>query len=78
MMAMATAASAAAIAIIKTVKKNSIQFVRPQVFIKSNKIQANTIEHQLNAHEHSDQVPSGKKTEYADKEKGGTHKQNMI
>ena len=47
MIAMATAASAAAIAMMKMVKKQPVHSSRPQVFIKGNKVQVHTIQDQF-------------------------------
>jgi hypothetical protein len=56
-------------------KKYTIQFMLPQIFIESNKVEVNAVQYQFYAHQHGDQVSPGEKTKYAYKKQGGTDKQ---
>ena len=41
---------------------HTIQPVCPEIFIESNKIDIDTVQDQLNAHQHGDEISSGKKS----------------
>ena len=62
----------------KNGKENTIQFMRPQVFIKSDEIEVYTIQDQLDAHQHRNKVTTGKESVDANKEKCSTYKEHMI
>ena len=62
---MATAASAAAMAIIKMVKKNPSSLFGHKYLLNAIKL-VHTIQYQFNAHQHGNQISSCKETIYTD------------
>jgi hypothetical protein len=59
-------------------KKHPIQPVRPEVFIKCNKIQVHTIQNEFYAHQQRDQVSPGKKSIDPNEKQGSADKKYMI
>ncbi len=68
MIAIATAASAAAMAIINTVKNKPSSCPGQRYLLKAIKFRFTLFSIKFNAHQHGDQVSPGKKTIYPDKE----------
>jgi hypothetical protein len=55
-------------------KENAIQLIGVQVFIKSDEVDVHTVQHQLNGHQHGDQVAPREQAVHANKEQGSAYK----
>ena len=58
-------------------KEQSVQFTRPQVVIKRDEIYIDTVQDELQRHEHGHQVPSRKESEHTDEEQRRAKDQKM-
>ncbi len=52
--------------------------MRPEIFVECNEIQVYTVQHQLNTHEHGDQVSPREETKHRYEEQCSAYEKQMI
>lgn len=61
----------------KECKEHSIQLMIPQVFVKSNEVDVNAVQHQFNGHQHGDHIPAREETVNAYEKQCGTEDEDF-
>jgi hypothetical protein len=54
-------------------KENPFKCIGIQVFIESNKVDIDAVQHELNAHQYSNHIPPGKQAIHAYKKQAGAY-----
>jgi hypothetical protein len=58
-------------------KENPVQLIRPEIFIECDEIDVDTVQYELNRHQHRYHVAAGEKAVHADEEKGSAEEEDI-
>lgn len=58
-------------------KKQTVQLMIPQVFVKGNEVDVNAVQHQFNSHQHGDHIPAREETVNAYEKQRGTEDEDF-